>query len=63
MQLNPPSAAALANEERTVGELIRREPGQARRVSELKLELGTTMDKHCAVFREEAGLQQALETV
>ena len=21
------------------------------------------MDKHCAVFREEAGLQQALETV
>jgi succinate dehydrogenase flavoprotein subunit len=61
--LNPPSAAALGDEERNVGELIRREPGKARRVSELKLELGTTMDKHCAVFREEAGLQQALETV
>jgi len=63
MVLNPPSAALLAEEERQIGDLISREPGQARRVSELKAELGATMDKHCAVFREEAGLKEALETV
>jgi succinate dehydrogenase / fumarate reductase, flavoprotein subunit len=40
-----------------------REPGKARRVSELKHELGATMDKHVAVFRDEAGLQEALATV
>jgi len=32
-------------------------------VSEIKAELGATMDKHVAVFREEAGLQTALEAV
>ncbi|MGI8557570.1 MAG: FAD-binding protein [Solirubrobacteraceae bacterium] len=34
-----------------------------RRISEIKDELGTTMNKHCAVFRDESGLQQALEVV
>jgi len=34
-----------------------------RRVSEIKAELGKIMDKHVAVFRDEAGLQQALEVV
>jgi succinate dehydrogenase / fumarate reductase flavoprotein subunit len=38
-------------------------PKNGRRVSEIKAELGATMDKHVAVFREEAGLQQALEVV
>jgi len=61
--LNPPSAALLADEEQRISELIQREPGQVRRVSELKLELGETMDRHCAVFRDAAGLQTALETV
>jgi succinate dehydrogenase / fumarate reductase flavoprotein subunit len=63
MVLNPPSEALLADEERRISELVGREPGKARRVSELKLELGTTMDKYCAVFREQAGLETALETV
>jgi succinate dehydrogenase / fumarate reductase, flavoprotein subunit len=63
MVLNPPSQAVLADEERQIGELIRREPGQARRVAELKTELGETMDRHCAVFREAATLQTALDTV
>ena len=63
MTLNPPSPAALADEERQISELIGREPGRARRVSELKQELGETMDRHCAVFRDAAGLQTALETV
>ena len=33
------------------------------RISEIKDELGTTMNRHVAVYREEAGLQQALEIV
>ena len=40
-----------------------REKGSGRRVSEIKLELGTTMDAKVAVFRDEAGIQEALETV
>jgi succinate dehydrogenase / fumarate reductase flavoprotein subunit len=34
-----------------------------RRISEIKDELGTEMNKHVAVFREEEGLQKALEIV
>ncbi len=34
-----------------------------RRVSEIKTELGETMNSHAAVFRDEAGLQSALETI
>jgi succinate dehydrogenase / fumarate reductase, flavoprotein subunit len=63
MVLNPPSDALLADEERRVSELISRERGSARRVSELKQELGETMDRHCAVFRDAEGLKTALETV
>ena len=37
--------------------------GTGRRVSELKAELGKTMDKYVAVFRDEAGLNEALEIV
>jgi succinate dehydrogenase / fumarate reductase, flavoprotein subunit len=38
-------------------------PRDGRRVSEIKNELGETMNKHAAVFRDEAGLQSALETI
>ncbi len=34
-----------------------------RRVSEIKSELGETMNRHAAVFRDEAGLTDALETI
>ena len=34
-----------------------------RRVSEIKAELGATMDKYAAVFRDEAGLKEGLEIV
>ena len=30
-------------------------PGRGRRIAELRDELGTTMDKYCAVYRDEAG--------
>src|ERR1700689_2838757 len=38
-------------------------PRDGRRVSEIKSELGETMNKYAAVFRDEAGLQSALETI
>jgi succinate dehydrogenase / fumarate reductase flavoprotein subunit len=37
--------------------------GGGRRVSEIKADLGKTMDQYVAVFRDEAGLQIALEQV
>jgi len=62
MAQSEPSRAALADEERMIGEIVRRERS-GRRVSELKAELGATMDKYCAVFRDEDGLRSALEVV
>jgi succinate dehydrogenase / fumarate reductase flavoprotein subunit len=57
------SRAVLADEERRIGEIIGRERGSGRRISEIKLDLGRTMDRHVAVFRNKEGIQQALETV
>jgi succinate dehydrogenase / fumarate reductase flavoprotein subunit len=58
-----PSKAVLDDEESRIAEIMRREKGSGRRVSEVRKELGETMDKHVAVFRDEAGITQALETV
>jgi succinate dehydrogenase / fumarate reductase flavoprotein subunit len=38
-------------------------PHEGRRVSEIKSELGETMNRHAAVFRDEPGLQEALATI
>ena len=46
-----------------IADIVSREKGSGRRVSEIKLELGQTMDGKVAVFRDEAGIQEALETV
>ena len=43
-------------------EAIIARPRDGRRVSEIKNELGDTMNKHAAVFRDEEGLKSALET-
>jgi succinate dehydrogenase / fumarate reductase, flavoprotein subunit len=56
------SAARVEDEARGVREIVARDRG-GRRVSELKDELGRTMDKHVAVFRNEDGLREALEVV
>jgi succinate dehydrogenase flavoprotein subunit len=56
------SRAHLQDEERKIRELVGREK-TGRRVSEIKGELGKTMDKYCAVFRDEDGLNTALEIV
>jgi succinate dehydrogenase / fumarate reductase, flavoprotein subunit len=45
-----------------IDQIIARDRG-GRRVSEIKQELGATMNKHVAVYRDEAGLAEALEIV
>jgi succinate dehydrogenase / fumarate reductase, flavoprotein subunit len=57
------SRAVLADEERQVADIVGRERGEGRRISEIKLELGQTMDKHVAVFREKESIETALEVV
>jgi succinate dehydrogenase / fumarate reductase flavoprotein subunit len=54
--------ALLADEESGIQEIVGRS-GDGRRVSEVRRELGETMDTHVAVFRDEEGLRQAEETV
>jgi succinate dehydrogenase / fumarate reductase flavoprotein subunit len=62
LPIQDPDYAQLKDEERRVGEIVNRE-GSGRRVSEIKAELGETMDRHVAVFRDEDGLRGALEAV
>jgi succinate dehydrogenase / fumarate reductase, flavoprotein subunit len=57
------SRAVLADEEKQVADIVGRERGKGRRISEIKLELGQTMDKHVAVFREKESIETALEVV
>jgi succinate dehydrogenase / fumarate reductase flavoprotein subunit len=58
-----PSKKVLDDEQAAIDAIASREKGSGRRVSEIKEELGTAMDAKVAVFREEAGIQEALETV
>jgi succinate dehydrogenase / fumarate reductase flavoprotein subunit len=57
-----PSRARLNDEDARIAEIMGRER-TGRRVSEIKAELGATMDKYVAVFRDEEGLNEALEIV
>ncbi|MGO9321112.1 MAG: FAD-binding protein [Solirubrobacteraceae bacterium] len=54
--------AQLLEDAARIDSIIAR-PREGRRVSEIKSELGETMNKFAAVFRDEAGLQAALETI
>src|SRR5687767_3969646 len=58
-----PSTKQLAAEEKMIQGLLRREHGGGRRISEIKDELGTMMNEKCAVFRDQAGLTEALEII
>ncbi len=62
MAVPEPSHSHVTDEERGIAAIVGRNSGP-RRVSELKAELGRTMDKYVAVFRDEGGLRDALETV
>jgi succinate dehydrogenase / fumarate reductase flavoprotein subunit len=55
--------SALADEQARVKAIVNRERGSGRRVSEIKAELGSTMDGKVAVFRDEEGITEALEIV
>ena len=57
-----PSRKVLEDEDAMIADINSRAKGSGRRVSEIKLELGQTMDAKVAVFRDEAGIQEALET-
>jgi succinate dehydrogenase / fumarate reductase, flavoprotein subunit len=52
----------LADEQRGIEEIVSRS-GEGRRVSEIREELGATMDRYAAVFRDEEGLREAEEIV
>src|SRR5204862_5182877 len=61
--LNPPAEALLDDEQSRISELIGRDRQGARRVAELKRDLGETMNTHVAVYRNAEGLDEALQTV
>jgi succinate dehydrogenase / fumarate reductase flavoprotein subunit len=54
--------AQLREDAATIDAIVARNRG-GRRVSEIKDELGQTMNRHVAVFRDEQGLQEALSVV
>jgi len=56
-------ASAQLREDAGRIEAIIARPHEGRRVSEIKGELGEVMNRHAAVFRDEEGLQSALETI
>ncbi|HXR13887.1 MAG TPA: FAD-binding protein [Solirubrobacteraceae bacterium] len=56
------SDAALHRDTEMIEEIVAR-PHTGRRIGEIKLELGTTMNDHVAVFRDEQGLTRAHEVV
>jgi succinate dehydrogenase / fumarate reductase flavoprotein subunit len=62
MAIPDPAKDQLRAEESMIAELVSRDR-TGRRISELKAELGETMDQYVAVFRDEDGLRTALETV
>ncbi len=64
VQMPMPStpAARVADTERNIAAIINRE-GNGRRIAAIKRELGETMDKYVAVFRDAQGLADALEIV
>ena len=63
MRMPSVSRAPLNDDAKMIESIIARPKGSGRRVSEIKDELGTTMNRYVAVFRDEQGLQTAHEVV
>jgi succinate dehydrogenase / fumarate reductase flavoprotein subunit len=57
------SDAQLGDDAAMIAGIIARPRGEGRRISEIKEELGTTMNGEVAVYRDAAGLDRALEVV
>ncbi|MCD6726569.1 MAG: FAD-binding protein [Solirubrobacteraceae bacterium] len=62
MAMPQAGTGAQRHDEQLLGEILAR-PKTGRRISEIKDELGTTMNRYVAVYREEEGLRTAHETV
>jgi succinate dehydrogenase / fumarate reductase flavoprotein subunit len=62
MAMPKPAGDDLAREHELIGSIVGRDR-TGRRISEIRAEMGAVMDKHCAVFRDEEGLEVALETI
>jgi succinate dehydrogenase / fumarate reductase, flavoprotein subunit len=62
MHMPDASRARLDDEANRIDAIVARDGG-GRRVSEIKADLGRLMDKYVAVFRDQAGLQIALDGV
>jgi succinate dehydrogenase / fumarate reductase flavoprotein subunit len=62
MNMPKASDAQVRDDVRVIDGIIAR-PRDGRRVSEIKDELGTAMNRHVAVFRDAAGLDTSLEVV
>jgi succinate dehydrogenase / fumarate reductase, flavoprotein subunit len=62
MKMPTVSNDQLVSDRAMIAEVLGR-PKTGRRVSEIKLELGTTMNRYAAVYRDEAGLQSAHEII
>src|SRR5690242_5322731 len=62
MGLPKTAHSQLTDEEKKIREIVNRDR-TGRRVYDIKAELGKTMDKYAAVFRDEDGLNNALEIV
>jgi succinate dehydrogenase / fumarate reductase flavoprotein subunit len=62
MRMPTPSDSLVNDETKALDEVVHR-GRTGRRVSEIKAELGATMDKYAAVFRDDEGLREALEIV
>ncbi len=63
MRMPTASRAKLEDDAREIEQIIARPKEGARRISEIKDELGTTMNQYVAVFRDEPGLLKAQEVV
>jgi succinate dehydrogenase / fumarate reductase, flavoprotein subunit len=62
MPMPSASEGQLREDMATIDAIVAR-PREGRRISEIKRELGDTMNQHVAVYRDQAGLEQALEVV
>ena len=62
MKMPTVSDVQLGKDREMIAEILAR-PKSGRRVSEIKHELGTTMNRYAAVYRDEAGLQSAHEII
>jgi succinate dehydrogenase / fumarate reductase, flavoprotein subunit len=62
MSMPSASGGQLADDTATIAGILARER-TGRRVSEIKAELGATMNQHVAVYRDQAGLEEALGVV